>query len=108
MTQVATKAKGSKWFTVAHRSAINELNSIPSSEATSIKAIAQEASKLKKPSNHPDIRLMRHSNNMSRIRSGQYRALCDLKPPNFRLLLVDQREYVYDRIEEAKSRQTDH
>ena len=97
-----------KWFTVIHRSALNELHRIPASEATTIKAIAEEASKLKKPSDHPDIRILRKAGNMMRIRTGQYRALCDLNPPNLRVLAVGKREYIYDRIEEAKRRQTDH
>lgn len=95
------------WIPVAHTSALNELHSIPGSEATTIKAIAQEASELKKPSDHPDIRLMRKAGNMMRIRSGKYRALCDLSPPNLRVLLVDHREYCYSRISEAKRRQQD-
>ena len=94
-----------RWNCLAHRKAMNELHDIPGSDATTIKAIAQEAAKLKKPSNHPNIRLLRNANGMMRIRVGNYRALCDRSPPDFRVLLVGRREYVYSRIGEAKGRQ---
>ena len=99
------KLEPGEWNCMAHTRAMNELKNIPKSEAITIKAIAQEASKLKQPSNHSNIQLMRHCKGMMRIKSGKYRALCDRNPPDFRVLLIDHREYVYDRIEEAKDRQ---
>jgi mRNA-degrading endonuclease RelE of RelBE toxin-antitoxin system len=60
---------------------------------------------MQKPSEHSDIKLMRHCNGMQRIRAGNYRALCDRYPPKFRILLVDKRRFVYERTEEAKARQ---
>lgn len=92
---------------VIHRAAHRELENIPESEKTSIKAIAQEASTYKQPSDHSDIKLMRDTNGMFRIRSGKYRALCDLEPPNLRILKIKHRETVYDEVSEAKIRQGD-
>ena len=105
MASTTTELEPGQWHCVAHRAAMRELHDIPSSDATTIKAIAQEASQLKKPSNHPNISLLRHCSGMMRIRSGNYRALCDRSPPDFRVLLIDRREYVYDRVGEAKARQ---
>lgn len=86
-----------------HRSASRELSHAPTEVQHGIREVAVEAAQLQKPSSHPDIKLMRGCN-MMRIRVGQHRALCDRYPPQFRILLVDQRRKVYDRVEEAKAR----
>ena len=92
---------------VIHQNALSELHSLPTNIRQEFREIAHQAAKLKKPSNHPNIRLLRHSNNMMRIRVDYYRAICDLSIPEFRVLLIDHREYVYQSIEEAKARQSD-
>ena len=101
------KTTNASWKPVVHKAALNELHDIPIENAKNLREIALEASKLKKPSDHSDIRLLR-GDSMFRLRSGKYRALADLEPPELRILLVDHREYIYTRRDEARYRQTDH
>lgn len=90
---------------VIHESALGELNTLPEVQRTNLKAKAREASRMQEPSNHSCISPLRDSNGIMRIRDGRFRALADLDIPQFRLLLIDHRERVYERIQEAKARQ---
>jgi len=63
-----------------------------------------EAATYPQPTMHPDIRPLRGTENLFRVRQGQYRALCDLRPPTLRVLLVHERDGVYACIEQAQSR----
>ena len=101
MSKAVTK---SSWQPMIHRSAVRELSHAPKQVQHGIREVAVEAAQLQKPSSHPDIKLMRGSDGLQRIRVGQWRALVDRYPPQFRILLVDRRRKVYDRVEEAKER----
>ena len=102
---MAVSTTAASWHPTAHRSALRELRNTPDEHAEAIKAIAKDASTYQKPSNHPNISLLRDTDGIMRIKHGKYRALCDRYPPEFRILLVEHREYVYERIAEAQARQ---
>lgn len=95
------------WHLTAHTSAENELQSVPQPYRREIKRIAQEASEKRQPSEHRDISIMRDASGIMRIKVDGYRALCDLDKPAFRILLVDERETVYNKLKEAEKRQGD-
>lgn len=102
---MATAQSAPTWRPVIHRSAQRELIDAPSDTAAEIRSKAKEAASMQKPSNHPDVKLLRHTGGLQRIRAGDYRALCDRRPPYFRVLLVRRREDVYDYVQEAQARQ---
>lgn len=94
----------SSYRVVAHQSALRELHDAPSSVRSKLRDKAYQAAKRPQPSTHPSLSIMRGTDGIIRIKHGDYRALCDLSSPEFRVLLVDHREYVYDRLHEAQER----
>lgn len=90
-----------------HRGALGELADIPNSNEEEIEEITKMAARLQQPSSHPSVKLLKGQSGMFRIRSGKYRAICDLHPPKLRLLLVEHRDNVYDLIPVAKERRRD-
>ena len=87
-----------------HVSAKRELEACPIDIQHELKDKILAASELQEPSSHSDIRLLRGCNGLFRVRAGSYRAICDLRIPTLRVLLIDRRSKVYDRIDEAKAR----
>lgn len=95
------------WIPVIHQSAKMELGRVPPSETQELKSTVKQASKLQSPSDHRGCRKLKNTNRMFRVRAGKFRAICDHEAPNVRILLVDHRRRVYDKIPEAKERQKD-
>lgn len=89
---------------IIHETADKELSEVPETPRAKLKDRIVEAAELEQPTEHPDIRPMRHADNLFRVRAGRYRALADLSLPNLRVLLVAHREGVYERVEEALER----
>ena len=87
-----------------HISAKRELEACPIDIQHELKDKIIQASELQEPSSHSDIRLLRGCNGLFRVRAGDFRAICDLVSPTLRVLLVDRRSRVYDRVDEAKAR----
>jgi len=93
-----------RYNTVIHKSAQRELHQAPVETAQQLRQSIHEAATYPQPTMHPDIRPLRGTENLFRVRQGQYRALCDLRPPTLRVLLVHERDGVYSCIEQAQSR----
>lgn len=62
--------------------------------------VAQE----RQPSSHPSVKHVEGSTDFLRVKVDGVRAICRLHKPEFRVLLVDKRRAVYDRLDVAAER----
>ena len=93
---------------VSHQAAQNELAGIPNPERDTLTDILVELSSLQQPTEHSKASPLRDTE-FFRVRSGDYRAICQLDLPHLKVLKVDQRdEHTYTKgLNEAKERATD-
>lgn len=93
---------------LAHRSARDELHSIPDPYPSAITSIIHEASTLRHPAEHARIDTL-HDGDLYRIRVGKWRAVIDYHMARVRLLRVGHRETIYDEnsMELARCRRFD-
>lgn len=88
---------------LAHRSARDELHSIPDPYPSAITSIIHQASTLRHPAEHPRIDTL-HDGDLYRIRVGKWRAVIDYHMGRIRLLRVGHRERIYDESSMDKAR----
>lgn len=67
----------------------------------------KDAAACRQPKTHPTVSALSGYPGMVYVKGDGLRAICELVKPEFRVLLVDKRRVVYDRIETAVRRADD-
>lgn len=88
----------------AHPRAKAELDGINPDAAALIRRYIREASRMAKPTDHRKVDQLTGFDDLLKVKIRGYRAICRLDKPEFRLLLVDKRRVVYDRLDVAEER----
>ena len=63
-----------------------------------------EAATHRQPKTHPSVEALAGYPHLLKVRGDGIRAICELDKPEFRVLLVDKRRVVYDRLDVADAR----
>jgi len=64
----------------------------------------RDAAACRQPKNHSCVDTVVGRPGLLKVRGVGLRAICELDPPEFRVLLVDKRKRVYDRLDTAEER----
>lgn len=86
-----------------HPGARRELEALSRTVREQLVERIEAASEYRKPTDHPKVEPL-SGVDFVRIRYDIYRAVCELASPEFRVLLVDKRRVVYDRLDVAERR----
>ena len=89
---------------VIHRAAETELDDLNEPEKTQLKDALRGLKTEEEPTNTPVAGSLKDNQNLFRVKVDGVRALCTLDKPALKVLLVGEREGVYNRIEVAKAR----
>lgn len=82
------------------KSAKRSLDNLPPDARDRLVEIIQEIATHRQPSTHPKCDLLNGTNNLYKVRTGEYRAIGLLDKPAFRIVKVGNRNSVYQDIEE--------
>jgi mRNA-degrading endonuclease RelE of RelBE toxin-antitoxin system len=80
---------------ILHETAERELNDLPDDVRDDLTRQIKEASNLKQPTEHSNVKPLRDTNGLFRFRVGSYRAVGDLDLPHLRILAVGERDGFY-------------
>lgn len=75
-----------------HETAEKELDSLPDEVRSELIQQIKQASNLKQPTEHSNVKPLRDTNGLFRFRVGQYRAVGDLDLPHLRILAIGKRD----------------
>lgn len=105
-----TQSSSTAWIPqpLVHRTARDELHSIPEPYPQAFKKIIREASSCRHPAEHSRITTL-HDGDLYRVRVGKWRGVIDYHLGQVRLLRVAHRESIYDEssMELARCRRFD-
>lgn len=87
-----------------HRAAERELDGLEAPGAEDLHDRIYQASKCREPTSHRKVKHLEGGHGLVAVRAEGCRAICELVSPEFRVLLVDKRRTVYDRIDVAIQR----
>lgn len=91
-----------------HRRACDELESLATEHDTEkFKGRLRDAAGCRQPKTHACVENLAGYAGFFYVKGDGLRAICELVKPNLRVLLVDKRRVVYDRIETAIQRADD-
>lgn len=82
------------------KGANRDYNKLPVDVQSRLKDVLDDVSTHRSPQQHPKCDLLHGSNNLYKIRSGDYRAVVTLDKPELRILTVGHRGTVYNDIDE--------
>lgn len=99
-----TKEHAPSYDVEVHRRAQHELDALHDARRRELVTRVTEASQLKSPTRHACVDALRGYDGLLKVRVEGYRAICVLDSPVFRVLLVDKRKRVYDRLDVAIER----
>lgn len=89
---------------VIHRAAQSELDAVPDPYCEEMKERLQQLGSYRQPTKAPYLKQMEDNPRLLVCRTDGYRAICVLDKPQFKVLLVDERDSVYNRLATAKAR----
>jgi len=100
---MATVDGGTAYRCEIHEHARDELNDVPSDSRDKLVDVIQGAARRPDPSGHTQASQLR-GYEMFRVRADDHRAICALRKPHLFVLVVGEREGIYDRLDEAERR----
>lgn len=89
---------------VLHTAADRELASLTGEMADLLVDRLQALGETEQPTSKPYCKQLEDHDDLFRVKAGKYRAILTLEKPQVRILAVDCRSRIYDKIELAKSR----
>lgn len=90
---------------VIHRAADRELDALSQEfDTDDLEQRIRDAAANRQPKTHPCVEPLAGRPDLLKVKGVGLRAICELDKPEFRVLLVDKRTRVYDRIDVAAER----
>lgn len=85
---------------VIHATARRELDDLDDATADALTDAIVAVAERRQPSDHPKVKPLEGQPGLLRVRSGDVRAILELKKPELRVLRVGHRETVYDCVDD--------
>lgn len=86
-----------------HRRADRTLDNLKPAAQEKLTALLEEVAKMEQPSHHEKAKQLQGQPGMFRVRTGDYRAICELSKPDLLVHRCGNRKHVYDDVDELRS-----
>lgn len=84
------------------RKAERALNNLAPKAKADVRKLLKDVATQEQPSHHQKAKQLQGQPGMFRVRTGNYRAICELDKPDLLVYRVGKRKHVYDDVDELR------